>query len=46
MSENFVTLVRKMRDTQKLYFKTRNNGVLIRVKELEKKVDEQLDNFV
>jgi uncharacterized protein Yka (UPF0111/DUF47 family) len=35
----FVELVREMRNAQKEYFKTRDKNVLQRIKELERKVD-------
>ena len=38
----FSTLVKEMRDAQKLYFKTRKTGVLIRAKELEARVDRMI----
>lgn len=38
----FIELVRAMRDAQKEYFKTRDNKVLLRSKELERKVDSYL----
>lgn len=51
--ENFVTLVREMRLAQKEYFRliaikayTEAKQLLPECKELEKKVDQQLENFV
>lgn len=38
----FIELVRAMRDAQKEYFKTQNNNVLLRSKEFERKVDSYL----
>lgn len=38
----FRTLVMKMRDAQKTYFKTRDHGVLKQSKDLEQKVDHEL----
>lgn len=35
----FFHLVRKMREAQKEYFKTRIHGVLVRSRQLEKEVD-------
>mgnify|MGYP003309933269 CR=1 FL=1 len=37
--KEFTELVRKMRNAQKEYFKTRDKNVLQRSKELERKVD-------
>jgi len=42
---DFVYLVAEMRKAQKSYFKTRNKGALIRSKELEKKVDDLLEDL-
>jgi len=41
---NFLETVKAMRETQKAYFKTRDKGLLIRSKELEKEVDNYLSN--
>jgi hypothetical protein len=38
----FLDLVTRMRDAQKVYFITRNQRALIAAKSLEKQVDEQL----
>lgn len=38
----FITLVSRMRESQKLYFRTRSKDVLLQSKELEKQVDEEL----
>ena len=35
----FIELVREMRNAQKEYFKTRDTNVLLKSKELERKVD-------
>lgn len=35
----FIELVREMRNAQKEYFKTRDKSVLLKSKELERKVD-------
>jgi len=40
--ENFKTLVREMREKQKLYFATRNTNVLKESKKLEQRVDKAL----
>lgn len=42
---NFINLVAEMRQAQKQYFQTRKKGVLIRAKELEKKVDKKIEEF-
>lgn len=44
-NQTFLELVYQMRQNQKQYFKTRTKGSLIASKELEKKVDEQLDEL-
>ncbi len=44
-AKGFVVLVKDMRDTQKLYFKTRDANILNKSKELEKAVDKMLDKF-
>lgn len=41
---DFTCLVRDMRETQKLYFHTRDKSDLEKAKALEKKVDEELEN--
>lgn len=41
---DFADLVKKMRDAQKEYFKTRSNDSLRRSKDYEKKVDEILSS--
>ena len=38
----FITLVARMRESQKLYFRTHSKDVLLQSKELEKQVDEEL----
>ena len=43
--DQFVILVRMMRESQKYYFKTRGSQHLKRAKELEKKVDNWLEGF-
>ncbi len=43
--EEFITLVREMRDAQKEYFKTRNKIILAKSKDLERKVDKMLSQF-
>ena len=42
MDYSFKTLVKEMRYTQKLYFKTRDKWALERSKELERQVDKML----
>lgn len=42
----FIELVREMRNAQKEYFKTRDRGVLLKSKELERKVDSFLTQRV
>lgn len=42
----FIELVREMRNAQKEYFKTRDKNVLQRSKELERKVDSFLTQQV
>ena len=37
--KQFIELVREMRNAQKEYFKTRDKDVLLKSKELERKVD-------
>ena len=37
--KEFIELVREMRNAQKEYFKTRDKSVLLKSKELERKVD-------
>ena len=41
---DFADLVKKMRDAQKEYFKTRSNDSLRRSKDYERKVDEVLSS--
>ncbi len=44
MNQNdFVMLVKQMREAQKKYFKTRDRLVLLESKELERKVDKQIE---
>ena len=43
--KEFIELVREMRNTQKEYFKTRSKDVLNRSKELERKVDAELQSI-
>ena len=38
----FKTLVRNMRNAQKKFFKTRNQDALVKSKEYEKQIDEEL----
>lgn len=42
----FIGLVREMRNAQKEYFKTRDKNVLLKSKELERKVDSFLTQQV
>lgn len=42
----FIELVREMRNAQKEYFKTRDKSVLLKSKELERKVDSFLAHKV
>lgn len=42
----FIELVREMRDAQKEYFRTRDKNVLQRSKELERKVDTYISQRV
>jgi len=44
--KKLLQLVYNMRDLQKQYFKSRNNGVLIRCKEAERQVDELLVPYI
>lgn len=45
-TDNFYGLVKKMRDAQQNYFKTRNRYFLVQAKELEAAVDDVLiDHF-
>lgn len=44
--KEFLQLVYNVRDAQRQYFKTKNNGVLIRCKELERQLDEKLIPFI
>lgn len=41
-AKEFFYLVAEMRQTQKDYFKTRDKEVLVKSKELEKRVDEEI----
>lgn len=41
-AKEFFDLVSKMRETQKLYFKTRASGVLAEARDLERKVDAEI----
>ena len=43
--KEFIELVREMRAAQKEYFKTRSKEVLNRSKELERKVDTELQSI-
>ena len=43
--EEFVRLVDEMRQTQKLYFRTRDANVLNKSRELEKKVDAAIRKY-
>lgn len=43
-TDNFYELVKKMRDAQQYYFKTRNRYFLVQSKELEAAVDNELKN--
>lgn len=43
--EEFYNLVAQMRSKQQEYFKTRNANVLIESKELEKKVDREIQDY-
>lgn len=42
----FIELVREMRNAQKEYFKTRDKNILLKSKELERKVDSFLTQRV
>ena len=42
--DNFRDLVRRMRDAQREYFKTRSHSSLERAKALEREVDKELRN--
>jgi hypothetical protein len=44
--KEFLELVKKMRDKQKEYFRTRNKEVLAEAKRLEKEVDEQILRYL
>ena len=44
--EEFLRLVSKMRNAQKDYFKHRTNGRLVTAKELEQKVDKELNELL
>lgn len=41
-TEKFIGVVRRMREAQREYFKTRNNIILFRAKSLEQIVDEMI----
>lgn len=43
---DFMKLVKQMRDEQKRYFSTRSQGALFAAKDLEKKVDCQIEDFL
>lgn len=43
MSDDFIKLVKEMRETQKRYFKTRNAEVLAESKRLEREVDKKIE---
>lgn len=43
--KDFIELVREMRNAQKEYFKTRSKDSLNRSKELERKVDAELQSI-
>ena len=43
--EEFVRLVEEMRQTQKLYFRTRDANVLNKSRELERKVDAAIKKY-
>ena len=42
--QEFKQLVKEMRDAQKNYFKTRTNLTLTKAKQLEKQVDDELED--
>ena len=44
--EQFINLVKEMRDTQKDFFKNRHVAVLLEAKELEKLVDYNVSMFL
>lgn len=44
--EDFIELVRQMRNAQKEYFKTRDKSILQQSKELERKVDAYIVNVI
>jgi hypothetical protein len=44
-TQEFIDLVKKMRASQKDYFKSRNYGDLARSKYLEKQVDDEIKVF-
>lgn len=47
MSETeFITLVARMREQQKLYFKTRSQAALVQSRQLEKEVDEEIKRIM
>lgn len=43
MNNDFIKLVKEMRETQKRYFKTRNAEVLAESKRLEREVDKKIE---
>lgn len=43
---DFMKLVKQMREEQKRYFATCSQGALFAAKDLEKKVDNQIDEFL
>lgn len=46
MNAEFVALVRRMRDAQKAYFKTRNSTALELSKSLEREVDKRIEKML
>ena len=44
-TDEFYTLVRSMREAQKLYFKTRSRDVLIESKRLETAIDKEIKRY-
>ena len=42
---DFVKIVKEMREEQKRYFATRSQAALFNAKDLEKKVDKQIEEF-
>lgn len=43
---DFLKLVKQMREEQKKYFATRSQGALFAAKDLERKVDNQIEDFL